>query len=279
VKGGVDPPFTLWPMTKALDLPTQSDGAGARRTDNAPVLSVKDLSVKLLLHRERITSIREYTIRLLKRRRTGKDEFWPLREISFEVASGEVFGIIGQNGAGKSTLLRVIAGIVRPTEGSVETRGRIAPLIELGAGFDPEMTGRENIFLYGSMLGFSTKRLMGRMSDIVAFSEMGEFLDVPIKNYSSGMVARLAFAVATDVDPDLLLIDELLSVGDAAFAKKCSERIESFREKGVSIVIVSHSLRSIMAMCSRAAWLDHGRIRMIGPAGEVAEKYEAFSAT
>jgi len=265
-------------MSNALELTTQPQRAAHVVTDNLPVLSVKDLSVRLLLHRERITSIREYTIRMLKRHRAAKDEFWPLRDISFEVARGEVFGIIGQNGAGKSTLLRVIAGIVRPTQGYVETRGRIAPLIELGAGFDSEMTGRENIFLYGSMLGFSTKRLMDRMSDIVDFSEMGDFLDVPLKNYSSGMAARLAFAVATDVDPDILLIDELLSVGDAAFAKKCTERIESFRKRGVSIVIVSHSLRSIITLCSRAAWLDHGRIRMIGPADEVAEKYETFSA-
>jgi len=264
-------------MSKAFELKRQSGLPGAVAADH-PVLSVKDLSVRLLLHRERITSIREYTIHLLKRRRRAeKDEFWPLRDINFDVGSGEVFGIIGPNGAGKSTLLRVIAGIVRPTQGRVETRGRIAPLIELGAGFDSEMTGRENIFLYGSMLGFSTKRLMGRLKDIVEFSEMGEFLDVPLKNYSSGMAARLAFAVATDVDPDILLIDELLSVGDAAFAKKCSERIESFRERGVSIVIVSHSLRSISMLCSRAAWLDHGRIRMIGPADEVAEKYEEFS--
>src|SRR5215831_6592382 len=268
-------------MSKVVEEKTKLDeqGVAVPSSDQGPVLKIRDLSVRLSLQRERVTSIREYMIRLAKGQRVRSEEFWPLRDVSLEVVPGEVFGIVGPNGAGKSTLLRVIAGIIKPTRGTVDVRGRIAPLIELGAGFDPEMTGRENIFLYGAMLGFSSKRLMSRLSDIVSFSELEEFLDVPLKNYSSGMAARLAFAVATDVDPDILLIDELLSVGDAAFAKKCSERIESFRERGVSIVIVSHSLRSIMAMCSRAAWLDHGRIRMIGPADEVAEKYEAFSAT
>jgi ABC-2 type transport system ATP-binding protein len=237
------------------------------------ILRVDGLSVRLLLHREPVTSIREYTIRLLKRRRVKKDEFWPLRNVTFEVDRGEVFGIIGQNGAGKSTLLRVIAGIMKPTMGAVSVYGRIAPLIELGAGFEPEMTGRENIFLYGSMLGFSNKRLAERLADIIEFSELSEFLDVPLKNYSSGMVARLAFAVATDTDPDLLLIDELLSVGDASFGAKCRDRIEAFQKRGVSILVVSHNLDSIEKLCERAAWIDHGCIQMIGPAADVARAY------
>jgi ABC-2 type transport system ATP-binding protein len=239
------------------------------------MLRVDNLSVRLLLHRERVTSIREYIIRLVKRRNIKKDEFWPLRDISFTVGRGEVFGIIGQNGAGKSTLLRVIAGILKPTRGAIEVRGRIAPLIELGAGFEPEMTGRENIFLYGSMLGFSNRRLAERLEDMIEFSELREFLDVPLKNYSSGMVARLAFAVATDTDPDLLLIDELLSVGDASFRLKCQERIEAFQARGVSILLVSHNLGSIKQLCERAAWIEHGCIRMIGAAASVAEAYSS----
>jgi ABC-2 type transport system ATP-binding protein len=238
------------------------------------VLSLKDLSVRLSLQRERVTSIREYVIRFLKGQRVRVAEFWPLQDISFDVARGEVFGIVGPNGAGKSTLLRVIAGIIKPSRGTVETRGRIAPLIELGAGFDPEMTGRENIYLYGSLLGFSSKRLNSRLSDIIAFSELEEFLDVPLKNYSSGMAARLAFAVATDVDPDLLLIDELLSVGDASFSRKCQQRIQQFQARGVSILIVSHNMNSIKEMCSRVAWIDHGRLKMVGPASEVADQYD-----
>jgi ABC-2 type transport system ATP-binding protein len=255
-----------WPETARTD-------AARRGLGHEKVLSIRDLSVRLSLQRERVTSIREYTIRLLKGKRVRAEEFWPLQNISFEVGAGEVFGIVGPNGAGKSTLLRVIAGIIKPSKGTVRTRGRVAPLIELGAGFDPEMTGRENLYLYGSLLGFSSKRITGRLADIVAFSELEEFLDVPIKNYSSGMTARLAFAVATDVDPDLLLIDELLSVGDASFSKKCQDRIQEFRDRGVSILIVSHNLNSIKEMCSRVAWIDHGRLKMIGPASEVADEY------
>lgn len=256
-----------WPNDTRRDM---EPSAGAARK----VLSIQSLSVRLSLQRERVTSIREYAIRLLKGQRVRPQEFWPLQNISFDVAAGEVFGIVGPNGAGKSTLLRVIAGIIKPTKGCIQTVGRIAPLIELGAGFDPEMTGRENLYLYGSLLGFSSKRITSRLADIISFSELEEFLDVPLKNYSSGMTARLAFAVATDVDPDLLLIDELLSVGDASFSKKCEQRIQEFRDRGVSILIVSHNLNSIKEMCSRVAWIDHGRLKMIGPASEVAHEYE-----
>jgi ABC-2 type transport system ATP-binding protein len=253
-----------------IEVAVETVGSAAE-TD--PVLSIRDLSVRLSLQRERVTSIREYIIRFAKGQRVRSEEFWPLRDISIDVGPGEVFGIVGPNGAGKSTLLRVIAGIIKPTRGRVEVRGRIAPLIELGAGFDPEMTGRENIFLYGAMLGFSSKRLLNRLPDIVSFSELEEFLDVPLKNYSSGMAARLAFAVATDVDPDLLLVDEILSVGDGSFQQKSEERIEEFRKRGVSILIVSHNLGSIQEMCSRVAWIDHGRFKLVGPASIVAEEY------
>lgn len=237
------------------------------------IVTIDNMSVRLMLHRERVTSLREYVVRFVKRAHVPAEEFWPLREISFDIRRGEVFGVVGQNGAGKSTLLRVIAGIIKPTLGKVEVRGRVAPLIELGAGFDHEMTGRENVFLYGALLGFSRKELASKLDEIIGFAELEEFVDVPLKNYSSGMAARLGFAIATDVDTDLLLVDEVLAVGDGAFAKKCGDRISAFRNKGVSIVIVSHNLHALAEMCSRAAWIDHGRLRMVGAAGEVIDGY------
>lgn len=241
--------------------------------EQEPIVSIEEMSVRLMLHRERVTSLREYLVRFIKRARVPAEEFWPLREISLNIGRGEVFGVVGQNGAGKSTLLRVIAGIIKPTLGKVEVRGRVAPLIELGAGFDHEMTGRENVFLYGALLGFPRKKLASKLDEIIGFAELEEFADVPLKNYSSGMAARLGFAIATDVDTDLLLIDEVLAVGDAAFAKKCGDRIAAFRKKGVSIVIVSHNLQALAHMCSRAAWIDRGRLNMIGPVHEVIEGY------
>jgi ABC-type polysaccharide/polyol phosphate transport system ATPase subunit len=215
----------------------------------------------------------------LKRQTKGRDEFWPLREVSFSVDPGEIFGIIGANGAGKSTLLKVIAGIIPPSVGRVVVRGRIAPLIELGAGFDPFLTGRENIFLYGSLLGFSQKELERRFDRIVRFAELEEFIDVPLMNYSVGMSARLGFAIATDVEPDLLLIDELFSVGDAAFKKKCEERMESFKANGVTIVLVSHDLTLIQETCQRAMWLHHGQAAATGSADKVVAEYRKFSAS
>lgn len=244
-----------------------------------PVLEIEDLSIRLLLHRERIRSIRDHTIRLLKRQTKGRDEFWPLREVSFSVDPGEILGIIGANGAGKSTLLKVIAGIIPPSVGRVVVRGRIAPLIELGAGFDPFLTGRENIFLYGSLLGFSQKELEQRFDRIVTFAELEEFIDVPLMNYSVGMSARLGFAIATDVEPDLLLIDELFSVGDAAFQDKCEERMESFKMKGVTIVLVSHDLNLIQSTCQTAMWLHHGQVAATGPADKVVAEYQKFSVS
>lgn len=216
-------------------------------------------------------------IRLLKGQKVGRDEFWPLREISFSVNPGETLGIVGPNGAGKSTLLKVIAGIIPPSVGRVVVRGRIAPLIELGAGFDPELTGRENVYLYGSLLGFSQKKLERRFAGIVEFAELEEFIDVPLKNYSVGMSARLGFAIATDVEPDLLLIDELFSVGDATFKKKCEKRMESFKAKGVTIVLVSHALDLIRDTCPRTIFLHRGRIAAVGPTDEVVPEYERFS--
>lgn len=215
---------------------------------------------------------------MLKGRAVERDEFWPLREVSFTLYPGETFGIIGANGAGKSTLLKVIAGIIPPSIGSVIARGRIAPLIELGAGFDPFLTGRENIFLYGSLLGFSQKELEKRFDRIVGFAELEEFIDVPLMNYSVGMSARLGFAIATDVEPDLLLIDELFSVGDAVFQKKCEERMETFKAKRVTILLVSHDLKLIRDTCHRTLCLHHGQVVALGPTEEVVAEYKRFSA-
>ena len=246
-------------------------------SNDRPVLEIQDLSIRLLLHRERTRSIREYVIRMLKRRWVKRDEFWPLREVSIAVNGGERLAIIGPNGAGKSTLLKVIAGIIPPSVGRVVVRGRIAPLIELGAGFDPYLTGRENIFLYGSLLGFPQKELERRFDHIVKFAELEEFIDVPLMNYSIGMSTRLGFAIATDVEPDLLLLDEVFSVGDAAFQRKCEGRMEAFKAKGVTILLVSHDMDLIRETCSRAVFLQHGRIVATGPTNEVVDEYERFS--
>lgn len=249
------------------------------QVDCSPVLAVDHLSIRLLLHQERTRSLRDSAIRLLKGRIKQRDEFWPLRDVSFSVDPGEILGIIGANGAGKSTLLKVIAGIIPPSVGRVVVRGRIAPLIELGAGFDSFLTGRENIFLYGSLLGFSQKDLETRFDRIVRFAELEEFIDVPLMNYSVGMSARLGFAIATDVQPDLLLIDELFSVGDAAFKEKCEGRMESFKAKGVTIVLVSHDLKLIGSTCRKVVWLHHGRIAAAGPADQAVVEYQKFSAS
>lgn len=253
--------------------------APSAHAGSSPILTVENLSIRLLLHQERTRSLREYAIQLLKGRAKQRDEFWPLRAVSFTVDSGEILGIVGPNGAGKSTLLKVIAGIIPPSVGRVVVRGRIAPLIELGAGFDSELTGRENVYLYGALLGFSQKELEGRFARIVEFTEMEDFVDVPLKNYSVGMSARLGFAIATDVEPDLLLIDELFSVGDATFKKKCEKRMDAFKAKGVTIVVVSHDLQLIQETCRSAIWLHHGQVAATGSAHEVVAEYRKFSAS
>ncbi len=237
---------------------------------------VDDLSVRLSLQKEAVLSLREHVIRFLERRPVEIEEFWPLRNVSFTARRGEVFGIVGRNGAGKSTLLKVVAGVIGPTLGTVQVNGRVAPLLELGAGFDPEMTGRENIFLYGSLLGFPRQKLIERFDHIVEFAELEPFIDVPLKNYSSGMSSRLGFAVATDVDAEVLIVDEALTVGDGRFQLKCMERIESFQRRGVTILFVSHSSDQVRRLCSQAIWLERGDVRMLGPASEVVDAYDAF---
>ena len=236
-------------------------------------ISVEGLTVRYDLQEERVISVREYVIRRLRGERFPTQTLWPIRDVSFEVRAGESFGIVGRNGAGKSTLLKVIAGIVPPTRGRVRVLGHLSPLLELGAGFDLELTGRENIQLYGTLLGLRRKQLRERTGAIADFAELTPFLDVPLKNYSSGMVARLAFAIATDADPDILIVDEVLSVGDAPFQRKCEERLERYRARGVTVLLVTHDLDLLTETCSRAVLLDRDHPCDVGSAKEIAARY------
>jgi ABC-type polysaccharide/polyol phosphate transport system ATPase subunit len=244
----------------------------ARALDDDVVIQLENILVRYRVPHERYATLKEHTIRLLQRR-VQYDDFLALNNVSLRVRRGEVVGIIGRNGAGKSTLLKVIGRVLRPTRGRVMVRGRIAPLLEFGAGFHPELTGRENIFLNGAILGFSRAEMQAKFDRIVDFAELREFIDAPLRTYSSGMIARLGFAVATDIEPDVLIIDEVLSVGDAAFQQKSAERIQSFRASGTTILLVSHNLALVEAMCDRAIWLDRGRIVAEGNAASVGRKY------
>jgi ABC-2 type transport system ATP-binding protein len=235
-------------------------------------IHLEAVSVRYRVPSERIGTFKEYMIRWLKRQ-VKMRTFWALKDINIEVNRGEIFGIVGDNGAGKSTLLKVIARVLRPTRGRVVVAGSVAPLLELGAGFHPELTGQENIFLNGALLGFSHKEMLDKYDQIVDFSELGEFINAPIRTYSTGMYARLGFSVATASNPDVLLIDEILGVGDETFQKKCETRINDFCARGTSILLVSHTMGKIEAMCQRAAWLDHGEIKSMGEPGPVVEAY------
>lgn len=246
---------------------------------SAPIIQIDNVTVRFRIPHERIPTFQEYAIRWLKRRGVRYADFNALNNISFLVRPGETMGIVGPNGAGKSTLLKVIARVIRPTEGRLRLRGRVAPLLELGAGFDYEMTGRENVFLNGAVLGFSRKDMARRLDRIVDFSGIGEFIDAPVRTYSSGMVARLGFAVATDVRPEILIIDEVLAVGDADFQKKSAARIREFREGGSTILVVSHSPVSIKSLCNRVLWLEHGVIRRVGPVDVVVDQYMTGSTS
>ena len=221
------------------------------------------------------------TVAALFRRGHGAGEaagdLWALREVSFEIARGEVVGIIGRNGAGKSTLLKVVSRVIRPNRGRVWVRGHLAPLLELGAGFHPELTGRENVFLNGTLLGYTHAQMAARFDEITEFAEIGEFIDAPLRTYSSGMVVRLGFAVATSAQPDILIMDEVLSVGDEYFQEKCKARMAGFRRNGATILFVAHSMDLVRSMCKQAAWLDHGQIRALGPVEEVIAAYHELS--
>ncbi len=236
-------------------------------------VELRNIEMHFNMSKEKLESFKEYFIKLAKRQLMFED-FKALDGVSFDIKKGDVFGIVGLNGSGKSTTLKIISGILKPTKGTVETSGVIAPLIELGAGFDMELTARENIYLNGSVLGYSRKFMNEKFDDIVKFSEMEQFLDTPMKNYSSGMVARIGFAIATVTTPDILIVDEILAVGDFLFQKKCEERINAMMSDNTTVIIVSHSIEQIERLCKHCVWLDKGKVRMIGETQEVCNAYK-----
>ena len=240
------------------------------------VIKVNHATVRFNLAAERVDSIKEYIIKLIKKELLFQ-EFFALKDVSFEVKKGEAWGLIGHNGAGKSTMLKLICQIIQPYKGSVSVNGRISPLIELGAGFDMDMTARENIHLNGAVLGYSEEFINQHFDEIVDFAEIREFLDVPLKNFSSGMTARLGFAIATIVKPDILNVDEVLSVGDISFQKKCEERMNEMLRDGVTLLYVSHSIESVRKLCDHVIWIEHGEVQMTGDTESICDQYEENS--
>ena len=237
------------------------------------MIEVSDVTMRFRLNNDKILSLKEFVTTAL-RGKLQYNDFTALEHVSFEVKKGETLGLIGRNGAGKSTMLKVISGILKPTEGSVVCRGNVVPMLELGSGFDFDLTGRENIFLNGAILGYSKEFLHEKYDEIVEFSELGQFIEVPIRNYSSGMLARLAFSIATVVNPEILIVDEILSVGDAAFQEKSKKRMLELMGGGTTVLFVSHSLEQIREMCNRVVWLEHGNVKMVGAAAEVCDVYD-----
>lgn len=239
------------------------------------VVKVEDVGMQYNLQKEKIDNLKEYVIKFLKRQLKFR-KFWALRHITFEVEKGDKLGIIGLNGAGKSTLLKIISGVIKPTEGYVKMTGNIVPLLELGSGFDHEYTGRENIFLKGALLGYSKDFMKEKMDEIIDFSELGDFIDVPLKNYSTGMAARLAFSIATVVEPEIMILDEVLAVGDAKFKEKSEERMKSLLGETTTVLYVSHMLISVRQLCNKVIWLENGNMVMSGSVDEVCDKYEEW---
>ena len=237
-----------------------------------PALSVEHISMKFNLSSEKVDDLKDYIIKSIKRE-LSFNTFWALEDVTFDVKKGDRVGILGLNGAGKSTLLKVIAGVLKPTNGNVTTRGKVVPLLELGAGFDKQYTGKENIYLYGAVLGYTKKFIDEKYDEIVAFSELGQFIDVPIKNYSSGMKARLGFSVATVVEPEILILDEVLAVGDAKFRKKSEAKLKSMFDKGVTVLFVSHSLKQVKRVCNKAMILEKGHLLDYGDIEPISERY------
>lgn len=235
-------------------------------------IKVNDVSMMFNLSSEKVDSIKEYVIKALKRE-LHFQEFWALKNVSFELEKGDSLGIIGLNGSGKSTLLKIVSGVLKPTKGSVETLGSIAPLIELGAGFDMDLSARENIYLNGAILGYDREYMNKRFDEIIRFAELENFVDTAIKNFSSGMVARLGFAIATMNVPDILIIDEILSVGDFKFQEKSFARMQEMMNSGATVVFVSHSIEQVKQVCSKALWLERGDVKMFGNAQEVCDSY------
>ena len=238
------------------------------------VIEVSDVSMRFRMNSDKILSLKEFVTTAL-RGKLRYQEFTALEHVSFTVKKGETLGLIGRNGAGKSTMLKVISGILKPTEGSVVCHGNVVPMLELGSGFDMDLTGRENIFLNGAILGYSGGFLNAKYDEIVEFSELGQFIEVPIRNYSSGMLARLAFSIATVVQPEILIVDEILSVGDAQFQEKSKKRMLELMGGGTTVLFVSHSIEQIREMCQRAVWLEYGKVRMAGAVKELCDSYEA----
>ncbi len=257
-----------------MSLPTVSEPGSI--SNETVVLRLEDVSVRYRIPHERFATLREHAIRWLKRR-IRYDDYLALQKVSMQAHRGEMLGIIGPNGAGKSTLLKVVARVLKPKSGRVWICGRVAPLLECGAGFHPELTGRENIFLNGTLLGLTRKEIESRFERMVDFAELREFIDAPLRTYSSGMVSRLGFAVATDSNADILIVDEVLSVGDAAFQQKSLERIQRFRQNGTTILFVSHALDVVESMCNRVIWVNRGVIKSEGPAREVVAQYRSAS--
>jgi len=239
-----------------------------------PVILLQNVSVRYRGPEERIGTFKEFAIRRIQRKVRFKD-FWALHDVDLQINHAEIFGIIGRNGAGKSTLLKVVSRVVMPTYGRVWIKGKVAPLLELGAGFHPELTGRENIFLNGTLLGHSRREVEAHLDEILDFAELGAFIDAPLRAYSSGMVGRLGFAVATSWEPEILILDEVMSVGDEAFRRKCQARMEGFRKKGTTTLLVTHDMNTIKSLCLRAAWLEHGKILACGAGADVIAAYQA----
>jgi ABC-type polysaccharide/polyol phosphate transport system ATPase subunit len=259
-----------------MSLPTGSKGKSIEsvKSNNSmeEIVRIEDVSVSYRVPSERIGTFKEYAIRRLQGR-VKHQEFLALDHVNLFVRKGEVFGIIGNNGAGKSTLLKLVARVMKPTGGRVWVKGKVAPLLEFGAGFHPDLTGRENIFLNGALLGFTRRQMEEKYNRIVDFAELWDFIEAPMRTYSSGMAARLGFAIATDVDADILIVDEVLSVGDESFQQKSSDRMQNFQKDGATIMFVSHNMIAIQHMCNRVAWIDHGCVKMIGTPEETIKAY------
>lgn len=242
--------------------------------DKQTMVKVDNVGIRFNLAKERVDSLKEYFLKFSKGT-LHFEEFWALDGVSLEIEKGDFYGLVGINGSGKSTLLKAVAGVFKPTRGKITVNGTIAPLIELGAGFDMDLTARENIFLNGAVLGFSKDHMMEKFDDIVDFSELHDFLDVPLKNYSSGMVARIAFAIATATKPDILIADEILAVGDYAFQEKCEKRMQELLDAGTTVIFVSHSIEQVKRMCNKATWIEKGKVIMTGDAETVCDAYSA----
>ena len=240
-----------------------------------PVIILDNVSVRYSAPEEIIGSFKEYAIQVL-RKKVRYREFLALNNVNLEVYEGEILGIVGQNGAGKSTLLKVISRVLIPTEGRVRIRGLVSPLLELGAGFHPELTGRENVYLNGTLLGHTRREVDANLAEIIEFAELGAFIDSPLRTYSSGMVARLGFSVATAWKPEILIVDEVLSVGDEAFRAKCKARMKNYRDQGTTILLVTHDSSTVESLCSRAIWMNNGKVRIVGTPLEVIDRYKLF---